>query len=82
MDYLLIANLGQSEYSNLENRMTIQYSMKNNQYPKDLILASDIMKNNRHDGSGTRKIEHKTSKQENSRKLNKSGEKEEKAIEE
>ena len=42
--------------------------MKNNQYPKDLILESDMLKYHQHDDSGTRKTEHKTSKHENSNK--------------
>ena len=56
--------------------------MKNNQYPKDLISSANIMKKHRHDDFGTRKTEHKTSKNEIFRKQNKCVEKEEKATEE
>ena len=37
--YLLISSMDQSKYASLENGPEIQYSMKNNQYPKGLILA-------------------------------------------
>ena len=40
------------------------------------------MKNHHHNDSGTRKIYHKPSKNENFKKQNKSGEREEKTIEE
>ena len=33
--------------------------MKNNQYPKYLILATDIMNNRQHNDFGTINIEHK-----------------------
>ena len=45
--YLLIANSGRLKYASLENGLASQYSMKNNQYPKDLISSADMMKNNR-----------------------------------
>ena len=40
MAYLLIENLYQSKYASLENGLISQYSMKNNQYHKDLISAA------------------------------------------
>ena len=49
--------------------------MNNNKNPKDLILATDTMKNHRHNGSGTIKTECKTPKHENSKKPSKSEEK-------
>ena len=55
MSYLLIVNSDQSKYDSLGNGLTIQYSMKNHQYPKYLILAADIMKNHWHDNSIMRK---------------------------
>ena len=64
-------------YASLENGMAIQYPIKNNEYPKDLISAEDITKNHRHDDSGTIKTDHKTSKHENPKKQKKSREKEE-----
>ena len=47
MTYVLISNSDQSKYASLENGLASQYSMKNNQYPKDLISSADMMKNNR-----------------------------------
>ena len=44
MAYLLIANPGQSKYARLGNGLASQYSVKNNQYSMDLILAADIIK--------------------------------------
>ena len=55
MAYLLIANLDQSKYASLANRLAIKHSMKDNQQPKDLITAAEIIENNRHNDSGTRK---------------------------
>ena len=62
---LLIANSGQLKYTSLVNGMASQYSMKNNQYPKDIISSSDIMKKCRYEDSGMGKTEQKTSKNEN-----------------
>ena len=76
MEYLLIVNSYQYKYSSLANVMVSQYSMKNNQYPKDLISAAGIMRNNWNDDYGTIKTECKTLKHENSKKQNKSDNKE------
>ena len=75
MAYQSITNLGQLKYSSLANGLTSQYSVKNNQYPRDLILASDIMKNHQHDYYGTEKTEKKTYKHESFDKQNNSEEK-------
>ena len=64
MAHLVIANLNQLEYAGLKNGLASQYSMKKNQYTKDLTLSEDMMKNHCHDDSGTRKTENKTSKHE------------------
>ena len=56
--------------------------MKNNQYPKDLMLVADIMKNHWHNNSEIRKNYLKTPKHKNPKRQNKSGKKEEKATEE
>ena len=82
MAYLLIANLDQSKYASLENGTASQHWMKNNQYPKDLISAIYIMKNNCQNDYRTWKIEHKTSKHENSIRQNRSWDKEERVTEE
>ena len=44
MSYLLLANQYQYKYASLENGLASQYSMKNNQYPKDLMLVAEIIK--------------------------------------
>ena len=82
MTYVLISNSDQSKYASLENGLASQYSMKNNQYPKNLISAADIMKNHQYDDYRSRKIENKTSEHKYFKKQNKSGQKEEKATEE
>ena len=61
-DVPINCQFGKIKICQFRNGLVSKYSMKNSQYPKDLILAADIMKNNRHDDSGKRKIEHKTSK--------------------
>ena len=55
MACLLIANSYQSKYVSLENGLSSQYLMKNNQYLKDIISAAYVVKNHWHDDSGTRK---------------------------
>ena len=52
MAYLLLTNSEQTKYASLTNGLVSQYSMKNNQYPKSIIAATDIMKNHCHDDLG------------------------------
>ena len=73
MNNLIIAHLYQSKYASLANGLTSQYSMKNNQYNKELISAAKIMKNHWHGDSGMIKTDHKTPKHEISRGENKIG---------
>ena len=82
MAYILIANLYQSKYASLANGLESQYSMKNKQYHKDLILTADIMKNRLHNDSGMIKNRAQDTKTRNFQEKNKIGEKEEKATEE
>ena len=55
MAYLLISNSEQNKYASLVNGLASQYSMQNNQYPKTIISATDIMKNHCHDDIGKHK---------------------------
>ena len=68
--YLFIYNSDQLKYTSLTNGLASQYSMKNHQYPKDIISTADTMKNHQHDDSGMRKTDHKTSKHEGLNKPN------------
>jgi hypothetical protein len=47
--YLLIKNSDQSKYGSLVNGLTSQFSMGNNQYPKNVMTACDILLNHRFD---------------------------------
>ena len=67
MVYLLITNLHQSKYASFSNGLKSQYSTKNNQYPKDLILSADIIKNHRQNNYGIINTENNTSKKKISR---------------
>ena len=55
MAYLLITNSEQTKYASLTNGLASQYSMKNNQYPKSIVSATDIMRNHCHDDAGKQK---------------------------
>ena len=62
---------GSTKIWHFSNGPASQYSMKNDQYIKDLISAADIMKSHWHDDYGTRNTEKKTSKHEDFKKGNK-----------
>jgi hypothetical protein len=49
MAYLLIRNSDQGKYGSLMNGLVSQFSMENNQYPKSITAATDILGNHRHD---------------------------------
>jgi hypothetical protein len=53
MTYLLIRNSDQGKYGSLMNGLISQFSMENNQYPKSLTAATDILSNHRHDNWGS-----------------------------
>jgi hypothetical protein len=52
MAFLLICNSDQSKHDSLLNGLVSQFSMDNNQYPKIVTAATDIMSNHRHDHRG------------------------------
>ena len=54
MEFVLLRNSSQAKYQSLMNRLISQYSMENNQYPKTITTATDIMANHRHDNSLTK----------------------------
>ena len=54
MAFLLLKNSIQSKYGSLLNGLTSQYSMDNNQYPKMIIAASDILAYHKHDAKPAR----------------------------
>ena len=54
MAFLLIHNSDQSKYGSLLNRLVSQFSMDNNQYPKNIMHATDILSNHKHDCRGNR----------------------------
>jgi len=49
MAYLLIQNSDQSKYGTLLNGLVSQFSMDNNQCPKNIMSATDILSNHKHD---------------------------------
>ena len=49
--YLLLKNADQAKYGGLINHMQTQYAMGNNQYPKNVSKAVDIMSNYKFDNS-------------------------------
>jgi len=51
MAYLLVKNSDMKKYGSLMNGLASQYSMKNDQYPKDIVEATNIMVNHKHDQS-------------------------------
>jgi hypothetical protein len=50
--YLLIRNSDQAKYGTVMNGLVSQFSMQNNQYPKSITAAIDILNNHRFDNSG------------------------------
>jgi hypothetical protein len=49
MAYLLLRNSDQQKYGSLMNGLISQFSMGNNQYPKTITAATDILSNHKHD---------------------------------
>ena len=49
MAYLLLRNSDQGKYGSLMNGLVSQFSMQNNQYPKTIYNATDILSNHKHD---------------------------------
>ena len=54
MAFLLLKNSDQSKYGSLLNGLTSQYLMDNNQYPKMIMAASDILAYHKHDARPAR----------------------------
>jgi hypothetical protein len=52
MAYLLIRNSDQAKYGTVMNGLVSQFSMQNNQCPKTVTAATDILSNHRFDNSG------------------------------
>ena len=53
MAYLLIRNSDQSKYGSLlKGLISWQFSMNNNQYPKNIMNATDILGKHKHDRMG------------------------------
>ncbi len=49
MAYLLIKNADQAKYGSLTTGLSSQFSLENNQYPKKITMATDILANHKHD---------------------------------
>ena len=49
IEYLLVRNSDQSKDDSLSNGLALQFSMENNQYPKNNANATDILNNHKHD---------------------------------
>ena len=54
MAFILLKNSDQSKYGSLLNGLTSQYSMDNNQYPKMIMAASDILAYHKHDAKSAK----------------------------
>ena len=54
MAFVLLRNSDQAKYQSLMNGFISQYSMENDQYPKTITKATDILAINRHDNSMTK----------------------------
>ena len=64
MAFVLLRNSDQAKYQSLMNGLISQYSMENDQYPKTITTATDILANHRHDNSITK---HRQTKQKESK---------------
>jgi hypothetical protein len=53
MSYLLLRNSDPNKYGSMINGLISQFSMGNNQYPRTITAATDILSNHRHDNWGT-----------------------------
>ena len=49
MAFVLLRNSDQAKYRSLMNGLISQYSMENDQYPKSITAAIDILANHKHD---------------------------------
>jgi hypothetical protein len=49
MAYLLLRNSDQGKYGSMLNGLVSQFSMQNNQYPRKISDATDILSNHKHD---------------------------------
>ena len=54
MVFVLLRNSDQAKYQSLMNGLISPYSMGNDQYPKPITTATDILANHRHDNSMTK----------------------------
>jgi hypothetical protein len=64
MAYLLILSSDQSKYGSLMTGLVSQFSLENNQYPKTIRAATDILSNHKHDRRESQKIKKDWSKSE------------------
>jgi hypothetical protein len=67
--YVLMRNSDQSIYRSLVNRLTSQFSMGNNQYPKNVVKACDILSNHRLDARKTKKNKNNKNDDDSHRRL-------------
>ena len=51
MGYLLLKSSDQNKYGSILNNMTSQYSLKNNQYPDGVTMATDVLANHKFDAT-------------------------------
>ena len=63
MAFLLMKNSDQKKYGSLITGLTSQYSMGNNQYPKTITAATDILANHKHDNAAWKKKNNTNKKQ-------------------
>jgi hypothetical protein len=52
MSYLLLRNSDPNKYGSMINGLISQFSMGNNQYPKTIMAATDILSNHKHNNWG------------------------------
>mgnify|MGYP002176679840 FL=1 len=64
MAYLLIRSSDQGKYGSLMTGLVSQFSMENNQYPKTIRAATDILSNHKHDRRESQKNKKDWSKSE------------------
>ena len=57
MAFVLLRNSDQAKYRSLMNGLISQYSMENDQYPKSITAAIDILANHKHDNYSLKKDE-------------------------
>ncbi|KAL7573431.1 hypothetical protein ACA910_013750 [Epithemia clementina (nom. ined.)] len=64
MAFMIMRNSDQAKYRSLTNGLVSQYSMENDQYPKTITAATDILANHRHDNFKKRSEHGKSKEQE------------------